>query len=53
MDIKQEKEQVMAGATLTNDFWANYILWQLFQKLKIKWSLLQFYRNEEIINIDN
>jgi hypothetical protein len=27
--IEQVKGQTMAGATLTNDFWANDILWQL------------------------
>jgi len=27
--IEQVKGQAMAGATLTNDFWANDILWQL------------------------
>lgn len=27
--IKQAKGQAMAGATLTNDFWANDKLWQL------------------------
>jgi len=51
--IEQVKGQAMAGATLTDDFWANDILWQLFQKLRVKWSLLQFYRNEEIISIAN
>ena len=47
--IEQGKSHVMAGATLTGDFWANDILWQLFQKLRVEWSLLQLYRNEEII----
>ena len=51
--IEQVKGQAMAGATLTNDFLANDILWQLFQKLSVKWSLLQFYRNNEIISIAN
>jgi len=45
--------QAMAGATLKDDFWANDILWQLFQKLSVKWSLLQFYRNKEIISLAN
>ena len=30
--IEQVKGHTMAGSTLTNDFWANDILWQLFQK---------------------
>jgi hypothetical protein len=30
--IEQIKGQPMAGATLTDDFWANYILWQLCAK---------------------
>ncbi|HYX07317.1 MAG TPA: hypothetical protein VE912_11345, partial [Bacteroidales bacterium] len=34
--IEQVKGQAMAGATLTNDFWANDILWQLY----IKWDKL-------------
>jgi len=51
--IEQVKGQAMVGATLTDDFWANDILWQLFQKLSVKWSLLQFYRNKEIISLAN
>ena len=51
--IEQVKNHVMAGATLTGDFWANDILWQLFQKLRVEWSLLQLYRNEKIISVAN
>jgi len=51
--IEQVKGHTMAGGTITDDFWANDIRWQLFQKLSVKWSLLQFYRNEEIISIAN
>jgi len=51
--IEQVKGQAMAGATLTDNFWANDILWQLFQKLRVEWSLLQLYRDEEIISDAN
>jgi len=51
--IEQVKGQAMAGATLTDDFWANDILWQLFQKLRVEWSLLQLYQDEEIISEAN
>ena len=48
--IEQLKGHVMAGSTLTDDFWANDILlWQLFQKSRAEWSLLQLCRDEEII----
>ncbi len=40
----------MAGAILTDDFWANDNLWQLFQKSRSEWSLLQLCRDEEIIS---
>ncbi len=51
--IEQVKGHVMAGSTLTDDFWANYILWQLFQKSRAEWSLLQLCRDEEIISEAN
>ncbi len=51
--IEQVKGHVIAGATLPGDFWANDILWQLFQKLRVEWSLLQLCRNEEIISVAN
>ncbi|MCD6354935.1 MAG: IS1380 family transposase [Prolixibacteraceae bacterium] len=51
--IEQVKGQTMAGATLTDNFWANDILWQLFQKLRVEWSLLQLYRDKEIISDAN
>lgn len=51
--IEQVKGHVMAGSTLTDDFWANDILWQLFQKLRAEWSLLQLCRDEEIISEAN
>ena len=48
--IEQVKGHVMAGSTLTDDFWANDILWQLFQKSRAERSLLQLCRDEEIIS---
>ena len=51
--IEHVKGHTMAGSTLTDDFWANDILWQLFQKSRVEWSLLQLYRDEEIISEAN
>ena len=51
--IEQVKGHTMAGSTLTVDFWANDILWQLFQKPRAEWSLLQLCRDEEIISEAN
>jgi len=48
--IEQLKGHVMAGSTLTDDLWANDILWQLFLKSRVEWSLLQLCRDEEIIS---
>jgi len=48
--IEQVKGHTMAGSTLTDDFWANDILWQLFRKSRAEWSLLQLSRDEEIIS---
>jgi len=51
--IEQVKGHTMAGSTLTSDFRANDILWQLFQKSRVEWSLLQLCQDEEIISEAN
>ena len=51
--IEQVKRHTMEGSTLTDDFWANNILWQLFQKSRVEWSLLQLCQDEEIISEAN
>ena len=51
--IEQVKGHAMAGGTITDDFWANDILWQLFQKSRAEWSLLQLCQDEEIISEAN
>ena len=51
--IEQVKGHTMAGSTLTDDFWANDILWQLFQKSRVEWILLQLCQDEEIIREAN
>lgn len=43
--IEQVKGQLMAGKTLTNDFWANDILWQL-NVLSYNISIMMRYKNK-------